>query len=405
MRRQFAATVLVASVSLLSVGTSSAKPPTEADLEALVKPFEAWSGTRVARPFSVDLVDHFQFTGDAQPHPRPCLADDPLTWIAFDLLPTTSTPLAAFREPLWGVETGYVASRQHGTRLTIERSDAAPLIFLTQLWDAQLAEHSNHHPPSEDWDHCWARVAVRIGAVHILGAAAYSTLVSHSSETEIIDKIFDETRARGDSLPQAGFGQKLPSDGIRRVVRFLGADAPKFAAALYRTGGIGGVLKAVNASTLSTSEILHPETPASSDRAAEAFRRPVPPRGWTILVAGQLGEMGTQAALADCVGMERSAGEGWRGDKYLVVTNPNKDLGLLWSTEWESITDAAAFEAQIKRRTLCWHRADTPRGYFRESSSVTRANRTVMVTRGMGSPDDRLLNEIFPQGAKRGARP
>ena len=94
---------------------------------------------------------------------------------------------------------------------------------------------------------------------------------------------------------------------------------------------------------LSTEQVLHPEKysaeldlPMSIELGALE-----PGQGWKEVGRNVLGEMQLGVMLKRHGG--KAAAAGWDGDKYAIFESPDKKLGLVWLSTWDSEDDAREF--------------------------------------------------------------
>lgn len=171
----------------------------------------------------------------------------------------------------------------------------------------------------------------------------------------------DEEAAEG---YQSARGSKLedsPASSHEPAI-FPYRDGFRFMSAIFRTGGAPLTDRVYRALPLSTEQILHPEKYVQGERP-RALAVPPVPSGWRSVAVGTLGELRIRAALLECID-EASASEaaaGWGGDTYNIVSQ-GIWRRLLWSTVWDSSTDAAEFERAVQRLAKCWKERDRALG-------------------------------------------
>lgn len=139
---------------------------------------------------------------------------------------------------------------------------------------------------------------------------------------------------------------------IRETLLFPYDRGATFVTALRDEGGWDRVNEAYSALPASTEQILHPEKYLADERPqtidlqnlAESLGT-----GWTEIDDGAIGEFQISVLLA---GQEQSAetadaaAAGWGGDRYRIATNGDR-TALVWSTSWDSSSDAAEFAESL----------------------------------------------------------
>jgi len=116
-----------------------------------------------------------------------------------------------------------------------------------------------------------------------------------------------------------------------------------FCAKLANKGGWAAIDEVYHHPPLSTEQILHPEKyrlevdfPMSIDLGVLK-----PGEGWKEVGRNVLGEMQLGIMLRKHGG--KAAAAGWDGDTYAVFEGPDKKLGLVWLSTWDSEDDAREF--------------------------------------------------------------
>jgi hypothetical protein len=120
--------------------------------------------------------------------------------------------------------------------------------------------------------------------------------------------------------------------------------------------------KAFRSPPVSTEQILHPEKFYQRDKLDEPTAIELPDlaaavgKSWKRVGGNVLGEFQTAILLADgpdaSTRQAQVAAAGWDGDRFAVLENEGKQLGLVWLTTWDSTKDAEEFAA-----TFAGHRA------------------------------------------------
>jgi hypothetical protein len=167
-----------------------------------------------------------------------------------------------------------------------------------------------------------------------------------------------------------------------------------FCATLTNKGGWAAIDEVYKSPPLSTEQILHPEKyrampdyPMSIDLGTLK-----PGDGWKEVGRNVLGEMQLGVMLRKHGA--KAAAAGWDGDHYAVFEGPNKTLGLVWLSTWDSEDEASEFmKAYVGYQTSKEH--DLAKAPKRIPSSVWRGdNERLYVVQRQGS--DVAVIEGFP---------
>ncbi|MDI1482287.1 hypothetical protein [Polyangium sp. y55x31] len=148
----------------------------------------------------------------------------------------------------------------------------------------------------------------------------------------------------------AALFRALPIVRERLLFRYHAGTA--MVAELYRAGGLDLVNRMFVSPPVSTEQVIHPEKYLAGERPV-VLAAPRAPEGYRTLDEGTLGELETRVVLDRCSPFSAAAAAGWGGDRYTLVAAPNGGVGLLWSTAWDSESDAAEFVAAIQSRPGC----------------------------------------------------
>ncbi len=121
-----------------------------------------------------------------------------------------------------------------------------------------------------------------------------------------------------------------------------------FCATLANRGGWKSVDEAYRRPPVSTEQIIHPEKylakldlPMILD-----LGKLTPGAPWKELGRNVLGELQTSVLLGRS---GAKAAAGWDGDRYAVFETPEKKLGLVWLSTWDSEADAREFAESYTR--------------------------------------------------------
>lgn len=190
----------------------------------------------------------------------------------------------------------------------------------------------------------------------------------------------------------------------RDQVRFQSLGGVPFVEAVLREGGVALLNRVLQRPPRSTEQILHPLRYFEGDEPI-AVRDPAAPLGLAVRAVGTLGELGIASLLHQCpVGRSTlHAGEGWGGDRFVVVEREDQKLALLWSTVWDREADAAAFEALLRVQTTCW-KEDA----IETTHAIVRRGAKVALVRGLPRAEQpAILEGLFalPAPAQPARRP
>ena len=181
----------------------------------------------------------------------------------------------------------------------------------------------------------------------------------------------------------AALSRALPIVRERLLFRYHAGTA--MVAELYRAGGLDLVNRMFVSPPVSTEQVIHPEKYLAGERPV-VLEAPRAPAGFRTLDEGTLGELETRVVLDRCTPLASQAAAGWGGDKYTLVAAPKGGVGLLWSTAWDSESEAAEFVAAIQSRPGCL-RALSLGGASIEGGIVVRVEKNrVAVIRGLAGP-------------------
>ena len=135
---------------------------------------------------------------------------------------------------------------------------------------------------------------------------------------------------------------------IRESLLFPYDHGASFVSALREEGGWVRVDEAYASRPSSTEQILHPEKYLNDEQPVSVELREITSSlggDWTEIDDGTFGEFQIDVLLG---GQEQSAetaeaaAAGWGGDRYRIATNQDQ-TAIVWSSIWESSTDAQEF--------------------------------------------------------------
>jgi hypothetical protein len=193
-----------------------------------------------------------------------------------------------------------------------------------------------------DIDACLAQRALIEGDSALIAEQWYRTFGGST-------QVFEATSACGWLAPAAD----IPSLALVPTLLFPERSGVEFARALFLKAGWAGVDLAYANPPLSSEQVLHPERyPKDTPRPPE-YPDPAPSlgEGWTTEDSGTLGEWHTRLVLQAHLtpDVARQAAEGWDGDRYTLLVNPNLEAqALVLHTRWDSVRDAHEFSTAFR---------------------------------------------------------
>ncbi len=147
---------------------------------------------------------------------------------------------------------------------------------------------------------------------------------------------------------------KVP-EAVRRVLLFSYIDGLRFAGFVFNQGGTDALDQVYTKPPASSEQVLHPEKYwAGEDQpVAVQLAGDIPEMaGLKLVEEDTMGEVGVQALLLAPVGKLAAdmAAAGWGGDRYRLYRREGSadDLGLFWSTVWDSRADRAEFHDTVR---------------------------------------------------------
>jgi hypothetical protein len=156
---------------------------------------------------------------------------------------------------------------------------------------------------------------------------------------------------------------------------------------LYRAGGLSLVNTLFTRRPVSTEQVIHPEKYIAGEMPV-AVRAPEPPPGFALVASEALGEMQTRVVLARCTSAEgaTAAAAGWGGDRYSLFAGPAGEVALLWSTSWDTESDAAEFARVLGSNPACLRSLRVGGANVAGALHVVTEGRNVAVVRGLPDP-------------------
>lgn len=170
---------------------------------------------------------------------------------------------------------------------------------------------------------------------------------------------------------------------VRQRLMFPYLSGTSFVGALYRAGGLSLVDRAFSRLPATTEQVLHPDKYLAGEPAVPV-RVPAAPPGYRKVASGRLGELQTRVVLGECVpaAQARDAAAGWGGDAFRVSESPSGAYLMVWSSVWDTETDAKAFERAASVMAHCAPASHDLPGLF----AVRRAGSRVAFIRGALEP-------------------
>ena len=155
---------------------------------------------------------------------------------------------------------------------------------------------------------------------------------------------------------------------------------------LYRAGGMPLVEGAFARPPSTTEQILSPRRYLDGELAVPVAT-PSPPAGFSRVVEGAMGQFLTGVVLERCLPRDRARGAAtdWGGDAFSIVVSDAREVGVLWSTTWDTEAAAIGFADALTRARACFERPSAANGH-RVSGHVTvaRDGKHVAFVRGLG---------------------
>lgn len=166
-----------------------------------------------------------------------------------------------------------------------------------------------------------------------------------------------------------------------------------FVGQLQAAGGYASVNAAYKNPPTTTEQILHPG-------GSVAALLPVPlaipadlatqfGAGWTATAQDTFGELQTRVWLREggvAGDVARMAAEGWGGDRLVLMDGPGGATAAVWTTAWDSVEDAQAFESAARTAIL---------GLHVDALVSSHGSQMAMVIRSSVGPDDATVQTIL----------
>ena len=166
-----------------------------------------------------------------------------------------------------------------------------------------------------------------------------------------------------------------------------------FVAQLQSQGGYASVNAAYKNPPTTTEQILHP---GGSVASLVPIRLALPAdlgtqfgTGWTATAQDTFGELQTRVWLREggvAGDVARTAAEGWGGDRLVLMDGPGGATAAVWTTAWDSVEDAQAFESATRTAIS---------GLHLDALVSSDGSRVAMVIRSSGRPDDATVQGIL----------
>lgn len=123
---------------------------------------------------------------------------------------------------------------------------------------------------------------------------------------------------------------------------------------IWRAGGFGLVNRVYESPPSTTEQVLHPEKYLAGEGAVPVAM-PAAPRGYQTLASGRVGELQMRVILERCMPAAdaRRAAAGWGGDAFSIVVSQKDDAALLWSTTWDTESEAREFQVALETYVSC----------------------------------------------------
>ncbi len=170
-------------------------------------------------------------------------------------------------------------------------------------------------------------------------------------------------------------------------------DGVRFVEAVRRKGGVPAVDALFRRPPASSEQILHPEKYFADEqpRAAALDEQGFAARGWHVVTATPLGEIGVRGLLLGALSAKDAAraAAGWGGDcAYLLERTDSAPL-FVWQTVWDKAEDAEEFfrgyNALSRRTAQPVAQSDPAQTIWRDATRATLVRRegdTVVIIRG-----------------------
>jgi hypothetical protein len=354
---------------------------------------ESLRGLSRSAPFTVEAVGAHAFLAAYRAHvPRLNVHEvhARMLWFGFDL------GEADVDEFLDDLDRLPPLLYEHGRRRVVLESPTADA-----MGDALTIEIALQHQrfgfdvgAETNRDRALARQALAMGDAFLVALAAAHVRASNATVPVIMQNILDHLRdfvTAGQPDVAKVFHVTNAPPLLREEATFGVISGLWFVATLYRHGGFALIDRAFAAPPTSTMQILHPELYEAGVLPVEPPAPEVPP-GFTVVSRGTIGEFGLRVLLA-AHARPLKAGDGWRGDRYLLAEDAGHRMVLLWITTWEDGGNAGQFKNQLVRH---WHPWDADSDD--EDFLISEHHERVVAVRGLKA-DERaeLLKRLRAQ--------
>ena len=183
---------------------------------------------------------------------------------------------------------------------------------------------------------------------------AVSALIS--GDDAVVTGGYVETVIAADPDALAELQEPLPEDRLREapeIIRktfvFPQVEGGNFVNALIAEGGSWETVnRAYRSPPLSSEQVIHPEKYFSNEAPLDIPLPDLSPLmggGWSLTALDTMGEFLLRSYLEEHLGKEEAArgADGWAGDKYLLMSNPEMGRLLVAMIEFDSASEAAEF--------------------------------------------------------------
>ena len=166
-----------------------------------------------------------------------------------------------------------------------------------------------------------------------------------------------------------------------------------FVAQLQAEGGYPSVNAAYKDPPTTTEQILHP---GGAPAALVPIKPAIPAdlaaqfgAGWTATAQDTFGELQTRVWLREggvAGDIARLAAEGWGGDRLVLMDGPGVATAAVWTTAWDSVADAQAFESAARTAIA---------GAHLDALLSSAGSRVALVIRSAATPTDATLHAVL----------
>ena len=143
--------------------------------------------------------------------------------------------------------------------------------------------------------------------------------------------------------------EKLPAI-LRESMLFPYTTGMIWAGAIEEKGGAAALDRQFRTPPDSSEQILHPEkAEAPRDLPAKFAASLIPDlsgSGWRAIKTNTMGEFALRQLFGGS-GRAAEAADGWDGDRYAVYRRQDGTTAMVWVSAWDTLEDAAQFEARV----------------------------------------------------------